>query len=335
MLYDPDPGVAREAIRVVRRRAERDGFHPIYAPTLVALLDHRRLKHEAREALVALGPPVVPALAHFLDDAGESLWVRRALPKTLARIGSVEAIATLGSALARADDGFLRRKIVEALGTLDPGRIPASSRPGIEAAVREGARRWHVSVGCLAALGAEALARVEGARIVWSERREPDLLIQLLGEGAEEHVRNLFALLALLHPPRHVWAAYRGVTGGQATVRTHALEYLDNTLTGDLRRTVFSVIGDDPLPEKLRHGRRWFGVPSGTRVTLLAALLDDGVRGSADAAARAVGALYAVYAGRIADLYVQVERLARVAQDRLVRETAGWIVVRLGIRTAG
>jgi len=335
LLYDSDPAVAREAIRAVRRRAERDGFSPAYVPTLIALLQSRRLKHDAREALVALGPDVAPALAHFLTDSEESLWVRRALPKTLARIGTDEAITALCAALERADDGFLRRKIFEALGTLERGRIPAASRTRIEVAVREEARRWHVSIGRLTALDAEGFARVEGARIVWDPRREPDLLIQLLGEGAEEHVRNLFALLALLHPPHHVWAAYRGVAGGQSAVRTHALEYLDNTLAGDLRRTVFSVIGDDLLPEKLRYGARWFGVPAGTRASALAALLDEGVRGTADAHARAVGALYTVYAGRTAELYAQVERLARVAHDRLVRETAGWIVQRLGLGTAG
>jgi len=335
LLYDPAPAVAREAIRAVARRAARDGFNPVYSPTLVALLANRRLKHEAREALVALGPEVVPALAHFLNEPEESLWVRRALPKTLARIGSDPAISTLCAALEGAEDGFLRRKIVEALGTLESNRIPAAGRTRIEAAVREEARRWHVAIGRLAALGTEGHARIEGARIVWDPRREPDLLIQLLGESAEEHVRNLFALLALLYPPNHVWAAYRGIVGGAITVRTHALEYLDNTLAGDLRRTVFSVIGDDPLPEKLRYAARSFGLPAATRASALAALLDEGVRGTADAYGRAVGALYTVYAGRATELYTQVERLARVAHDRLVRETAGWIVQRLGIDSAG
>jgi hypothetical protein len=327
--------VAREAIQAVRRRASRDGFNPVYAPTLVALLAQRRLKHDAREALVALGPQVVPALAHFLDDPGESLWVRRALPKTLARIGADRSIAALCGALTTADDGFLRRKIIEALGSLGQERIPGAARQAIEVAAREEARRWHVAIHRLNALGIDGMARVEGARIVWSPSREPDLLIQLLVEGAEEHVRNLFVLLALLHASTHVWAAYRGVVGGQASVRTHALEYLDNTLAGDLRRWTFSVIGDDPLSEKLRFGTRWFGLRPEARNAALATLLDEGVRGTADAHARAVGALYTVYTSRIAELYAQVERLARVAHEGLVRETAGWIVVRLGIATSG
>jgi AAA family ATP:ADP antiporter len=334
LLYDANPQVAREAIRSVRRRAKRDGFNPVYAPTLVALLDNRRLKHDAREALVALGPEVVPALSHFLSDTDESLWVRRALPKTLARIDTAETIVALCAALEHADDGFLRRKIIEALGSLDPARIPPQARGRIEAAVREEARRWHQAVGRLVAVGADGHARVEGARIVWEAQREPDLLVQLLAEGAEEHVRNLFALLALLYSPNHVWASYRGLVG-QPGLRAHALEYLDNTLGGDLRRTVFSVIGDDPLQDKQRYAAKWFGLPAGTRVNALASLLDDGVQGTADAQARAVGALYTVYAARLAELYAQVERLARVAHDRLVRETAGWVVERLKIDTVG
>ena len=68
---------------------------------LISLLENRRLKADAREALVAFGESVIPILVHFMNDPGESILVRRALPMTLARIdapGTVEALvaATVG-----------------------------------------------------------------------------------------------------------------------------------------------------------------------------------------------------------------------------------------------
>ena len=77
LLYDREPQIAREAISAIRRRVARDGYNPIYVPTLVSLLNERRVKHEAREALVAFGEPAIPALAHFMGDPDEQLWVRR------------------------------------------------------------------------------------------------------------------------------------------------------------------------------------------------------------------------------------------------------------------
>ena len=95
LLYDRDPTVVRQAIEAVLRRAERCYTNPIYVPILVSHLRHRKLKHDARDALVAFGEKAVPALQHFMNDDGEDIWVRRALPKTLARIGGPLAIEAL------------------------------------------------------------------------------------------------------------------------------------------------------------------------------------------------------------------------------------------------
>ena len=100
---------------------------PIYVPTLVSLLHDRQVKHEARETLVALGEPAAPTLAYFLADPDEPIWVRRALPMTLARIGSPAAVEGLLEAGLMTGDAFLRRKVLAAVATL-----PAHRRGGIE-----------------------------------------------------------------------------------------------------------------------------------------------------------------------------------------------------------
>ena len=85
-LYDRDAAVAREAVLAVRRLVAREGVNPLFVPRLISLLENRRLKQDAREALVACGEEVIPILVHFMNDHDESILVRRALPKTLALI---------------------------------------------------------------------------------------------------------------------------------------------------------------------------------------------------------------------------------------------------------
>ena len=101
LLYDPEKSVVREAIASARRRIRRDEDPSIYMPTLISLLRDRQLKHEVRESLIAFGEIAIPALVHFLNDADEHVWVRRAIPKTLIRIGSPAARDALIESLAR------------------------------------------------------------------------------------------------------------------------------------------------------------------------------------------------------------------------------------------
>jgi HEAT repeat protein len=88
LIYDSDHRVARHAIRSARLRIDRGELDLTNAPMLIAALRDRRLKHDARDAVVAWGQEVIPVLVHFLNDPGENIWVRRAIPKTLARIAS-------------------------------------------------------------------------------------------------------------------------------------------------------------------------------------------------------------------------------------------------------
>ena len=105
------------AIGSVRQRFGRHGPNPLYATLLISLMGNRRLKHEAREALVAQGEAAVDPLLLFMRSTDEQIWVRRAVPKTLALIGAQQAIDALIDSLD-SSDAMLRTKIIEALSYL-------------------------------------------------------------------------------------------------------------------------------------------------------------------------------------------------------------------------
>ena len=329
-LYDSDVGVIKEAVAAIRRRVRRDGFNPLYVPTLIALLQNRRVRHEAREALVAFGESTIPMLVHFMNDPEEPLWVKRALPKAIAQVGTMAAAQALLDGLQRGSDSFLRRKQVEALNWMSEHeyRHPLD-REAVRQQIREEAKRYLQRLAALRGLGFHTKAELSGPVIIWGEERVPTLLDRLLSERASNNLRNIFGLLALLYPPQHIWAAHRSLTSGDRVHRSRSLEFLDNTLEGELSRAVFAVIDDCSLSEKLARAAKLYGVRVHSRVETLRGLLAAHMGGEPDSAGIAAAALYEIRVESVSGLEAEVERLAAGAQDPFIQETANWVAKRV------
>ncbi len=340
LLYDGEMEVALHAIQAVHERACGEQCGPLYPPILISLLRHRQLKHEARHALVAFGERVVPALEHFMVDGQENIWVRRGLPKTLARLGGPLALEALARNLD-AVDPFLRRKVIEALGSLAQQE---GLRPPIEW-VQEQARReciGHLRARFdVASLSTEGPASQEvsedpptrpwGRGELLGRSAGPLLVERLLADRMRDHMRNLFNLLALLHPPRDIRAAYEGLAGERPGLRAHSLEYLDNLLSGDLRHQVFAVIDDLPASERQRLAGKLFDVKPRSATAVLEALVSQRAADDEDAVWLSAAALHYIYEQKVESLYWVVRRTARLDPSSLVQETTAFLLPRLGV----
>jgi HEAT repeat protein/CRP-like cAMP-binding protein len=238
LLYDPAPEVADEAMESVRA-AGTDDF--MFVPTLVALLRHRRLKGRARAVLVSYGEPVVDALAHFLRDPEEDAWVRRHIPATLALIPGQKTVDALAGSLGEAD-GFLRYKAVSALERL---------RRGHEGLVfpKEAVEKLAV------AEGRAYLNYLSLHHNLFGGTRLPadSLLARALAEKMDRTRDRLYRLLALVYPWKDMAAAQWTLEHGDARGRASASEYLDNVLTGQVRKQIMPVLEDMPVDEKVRR----------------------------------------------------------------------------------
>ncbi|MDH3524861.1 MAG: HEAT repeat domain-containing protein [Acidobacteriota bacterium] len=325
LLYDGEPEVVRAAVRAVQRRSARHEPNPIYLPTLVSLLANRALKHDVRKALAAFGERAIPALLFFMNEPDETIWVRRAIPKTIASIASPAAGGALIDSLDHPTDTFLRRKLLEALDSLELTLEDPAREQKVRREIDAEATRYLISLADLLALNPEAAAAVDSFQDPSLARGgAPALLEQLLAERAANLRANLFHLLAILHERRPIWDAYRGLR--TPALRAHALEFLDNTLAGDERRSVLAAIGDAPLADKLTRAERLFGIARRSRLATLHKHLGPQDENVLDLPFLAVGAIYTVYAERITELYPVVESLQATATDPFVLETAAWFV---------
>jgi AAA family ATP:ADP antiporter len=238
LLYDSAPEVADEAMDSVRAAGSNDF---VFVPTLVSLLRDRRLKGRARAVLVSYGEPVVDALAHFMRDPDEDVWVRRHIPATLAQIPAQKSVDVLIGALEE-PDGFLRYKVVSALAKLrrDHPELTFRREP-VEALALKQSRTYfeylslHYNLFGKGGLSADSL------------------LSQALSQKMERMINRTYLLLQLLYPWRDIVAARWTIEHGDSRSRASASEYLDNVLGGQLRKRIMPVLEEMPLEEKVRR----------------------------------------------------------------------------------
>jgi AAA family ATP:ADP antiporter len=260
LMYDSNLDVARAAIRSAGRIGPAS---VLFVPALVSLLRNRLLKADARGVIVEYGEAAVEQLAYFLRDQDEDVWVRRHLPATLALIPSEPTVKVLVEALGDRD-GFLRFKAVEALVRIRRERpelvIP---REPIEALVAAETMRY-----------ANALTLHANLFVTGGVPRDT-LLARALEEKEARSRNRMFRLLGLLYTTDDIEAARFAIDHGDARARASAAEYLDNLLSGDLRRRVMLLIEDMPLDERVRRANVQFRTRRRDAEDTLAQLIHD------------------------------------------------------------
>jgi CRP-like cAMP-binding protein len=238
LIHDAQLEVARQAIESARALGVGDA---VFVPALVSLLADRDLKAAARDVLVGYGPGVVDVLAHVLMDRHESVWVRRHVPATLARIPTARTLDALLAAIED-PDGFLRYKVIAAIESVRRARPDLPMPPGlVEHQLHEETSRYYTHL----TLRYNILQR--------DAPHAGTLLIRALDEKLARGLDRIFRLLALVHPWRDVTAARLAVEKGDARGRAGALEYLDNQLSGPIRRRVMPILDTAPMADKVRH----------------------------------------------------------------------------------
>lgn len=326
LLSDSDIEVAREAIVSVRQRADNQEDLTLFAPVLISLLRERRLKHEAREALVSSGPTVIPLLNHFMNDAEEYLWVRRALPKTLARFDNEAAGKALTASLGTRDI-FLKRKIIQALATMREFRPDAEWDPSqIEPQVIEQSRLYLTTLAQLAAISGPGEMAVDGVRVRWMVATRPSLVQHLLIDRLTEHVENLFALLSLIHPRRESSRVFEQLRSTDRRLRGHALEYLHTSLAPTIRFQVLAVMDEVSTDQRLAEAARLFGIHRSDRIATLRELIENAPSDDPVALWAGIAAMEIVRKERIDSLMPLIREIADDPLRPLMQETALWML---------
>ena len=306
LMFDPNVEVARAAIRSAARLGP-DTVLFVAAARLAAAAPaaEERRPRGARRVMAKASSSRSPTSC---SDQREDLWVRRHLPATLARLPAQRTFDVLLDALSDRD-GFLRYKVITALETLhrDHPRFAIRREPIEALAMAESLRYFN--------------ALTLHANLTQGETFGADtLLVRALEEKQRRTRERVFRLLGLMYPRADISAAWFALEHGDARRRASASEYLDNELTGVLRKRVLLMVDDMPADERVRRTNLMFRTRRRPPEDTLAQLIHD------DDQVMAASAIHLTAERGLWQLAGDIEHALahRDARDWYVFEAASW-----------
>lgn len=242
-----------EAVRLEVARAMRHVPDPRNIPVLLEMIAWRRLRDDARNALLAVGEESARELEKALADESLPQAVRRHIPRTLSRFEPTLVAPMLMGRLRVEPDGLVRYKILRALGHLrnkqpDLPLDEAQLDQAIEATV----------LGCYRLLDWQ-LQLEDGAREDPQRLTAVHRMLHAAILGKQRHaLERLFRLLGLRHPDEDWQQIHRGLTTGGRADRASSQELIEARLSSPLREAVLGYVDDLPASERLPLGRVYY-----------------------------------------------------------------------------
>jgi AAA family ATP:ADP antiporter len=238
--------VIREAMAAAARGRYRDVVSDV-----IARLGPKATKAGAHEALIHYGEIAVKELRTALFDSRTPRDIRLAIPRTLSKIHSQSAMNALLSGLLE-DDGSIRFNSVRALEEMARRFADLKiDRQIVESAITSDVilycRRFAI-FSVLFANGAKPSAERES------------LLSQALTDSMERVQERVMWLLSLIYPGRDIRRFWAALHSGEPNKQAHAVEFLENLLSGEIKRYVFPLFSDAPHPQHLRAALDVLGI---------------------------------------------------------------------------
>jgi AAA family ATP:ADP antiporter len=228
LLRDSSADVARQAIVT----AGMVGFREA-TPVLIETLADKKLRRDARDALLKLGSEVIPALVRRLSDHNEPISIRTRIPKTLALTGTQQAADALMEHL-HSLDYHLDHAVMKALNRMridSPGIVVDAAR------VHRAISKEREEYDRLRAIR----ARLESNPL---QGRVFPLLMRTLAERLEQRRERVFRLVGLIYSPQDIYSVYYSWQIKPA-MRPSAVEFLDNLLDVEMKQTVVPLLEQD------------------------------------------------------------------------------------------
>jgi AAA family ATP:ADP antiporter len=256
---DPSIPVIQEALAAAGKTKD-----PTLLRDVIMRLCCPKTKSWARQALIEYGAVAIEALRESLWDPKISRDIRLSIPRTLSKIESPDAMDALLNGLNQ-EDGSLRYKII--LGLEELSRQFPNLRVDshvIETSIVLEARRYYRRFLIFFALFGDDNDRLMNNG--W-------LLHQTLLENMEREKERVLRLLSLIYSPADIESATAALQSGNPAKQAQAIEFLDNLLTGDVKRYVFPLFDDAPASERFEMFLGLLGLRGFDRVTALQELL--------------------------------------------------------------
>jgi hypothetical protein len=156
------------------------------------------------------------------------------------------------------------------------------------------------------------------------EKPLPDgpLLSQALTDSMERVKERAMWLLSLVYPPQDIRRTWAALSSEDPTKRAHAIELLDNLLTGNIKRYVFPLFSDDEHDQRFRVFLDFLGIEAMDAESALRALLEQ------DDIWLAAATVWEIGLRELKGFRDKISELSN-SENVVLRETAGIVIHRI------
>jgi AAA family ATP:ADP antiporter len=258
---DPSYPVVHQAMAAAGK-----GKYPEVLQDIILRLGGNATKVGAREALIQYGEIAVEGLRRALFDALVSRDIRLNIPRTLSKVHSQSAMNALLEGL-KEEDRSIRFNVILALEEMARRFADLTvDREMIESALISDVMLYSQRFVIFFA--------------IFGGREEPlldgSLLSQALTDSMERVQERAMWLLSLVYPPKDIRRAWAALSAEDPTKRAHAIELLDNLLTGNIKRFVFPLFSDAEHDQRFRTFLDFLGIDVMDAESALRTLLEQG-----------------------------------------------------------
>lgn len=231
-LHDTDRFVQGAAIT-----AAGESRDPEFVPLLIEKVGEPEFETVCRNALRLFGGGILSVLSDCLGNPLVDRRVRERIPLALSMVRSQAAVDALIDHLGQGDPG-VRFEIIRALNRLrgEDADLRFDEKKIVGSIFSETKRHLNL----LTALYHQISRHTNGVPPPLRERRQA--LASVLENRLDQNLERIFRLLGLRYPARDILEAYRGLQSDQPDIRVNAVEFLDNVLETNLKRTLIPIV---------------------------------------------------------------------------------------------
>jgi len=227
LLRDDSMQVQRAAVEAAGETEDRAFVYP-----LVVRLKSDALQREARKALAQYGRRILGTLHDFLVDPNVALSIRKKIPAILADQPCQLAVMVLEDSLSKVPIP-VRHTVIRALSSLHAIDEYEFDFERVEETIREEAEHF------------ASLGQILHLRLRTSEPSHSHVDPDLLQKLRQESLERIFRLLGLRYDQRDIYDAYLGITSAEDSLRSSAVEFVDNLVEYSISKYLLPLL-DDP-----------------------------------------------------------------------------------------
>lgn len=230
-------------------RAMGQTMHVPFLQQLIPSLAQKTQRKTAVLALQHFGLHSIPVLRDTIQKREHPLPVLRFIPMAMQSFNSQTSVKYLLS-LVKDSDVTIRLEVIRALSIIRKSHPQLKfDRFKVVAGIYEECKLHHQT---LAAMHTQIIISYRNRKkskkeISDSEREARTALLELLERRLDAGLERIFKLLGLRYQQKDVNIAYEGLLSEKQEAQTNAIEFLDNLLTGDLKRKLLPIIEDSAL----------------------------------------------------------------------------------------